>query len=346
MCPLRFWPLQCLGWGGLALVTLPLKLYFFESFMVVLQVTLFREGLGFLLTICARQVWKRYWVKIDRKPMRQVMMVIAFAFFGAIIDLLLLWVFGHKLEPVLMQDTSFQIVSFGYRVLLLVIWGLLYFGLKGIQSRQQLVAAMRDAELRMLRTQISPHFFFNALNTMLACSQKDPQGLSNLIQSLANYLRYTLKHHEDLFVPLEEEYDAVLDYLTVEKARFRDSLHVESSLEPSAAKQLVPGILLQPLMENAVKHGRMTSPRPLQIHMRITKPDARWVEISIANTGRWREDHSEQGFGVGLKNLRQRLQLAYPGRDVLSIQEQNGWVVITLRLPVNEKTLQMTSPFV
>ncbi len=337
---LRFWPLQCIGWGGFALATLPLKLYFFQDIATAIQVTLLREGLGFVLSCGARQVWKHHWSRIDRKPLRQVLLVVGFALFGAAVDLLLVLSVGHRLEPALMQDTAFQIVSISYRALILVIWGLLYFALKGIQARQQLVAAMREAELRMLRTQISPHFFFNALNTMLACSKKEPDTLSDLIQSLAGYLRYTLKHHDNLFVPLADEYEAVIDYLAVEKARFREDLQVETYLDPGAAHQPVPGILLQPLLENAVKHGRATSARPLRIRMSITQPQPHELEISIANTGQWRTGRPPHGFGVGLKNLRQRLQLAYSGVDVLTVSESDGWVCITIRLPVRTEQEQ------
>lgn len=334
---LRFWPLQCMGWLGLALLTLPIKLYFFGDFAVALKVTLMREGIAFLLTICARQLWKGHWRKIDRKPVRQVLLVIGFALFGATVDIVYLLLFGHRLEPMVMEDPSFQIVSFSYRALLLVIWGLLYFGIKGMQARQQLILAMREAELRMLRTQISPHFFFNALNTMLACSKREPDKLAGLIQSLANYLRYTLKHHDSLYVPMVEEYEAVLDYLTVEKARFREDLLVESYLDPSVAREAVPGILLQPLLENAVKHGRATSPRPLRIRMNIVRATPEWLEITIANTGYIKNSGTTHGFGVGLKNLRQRLQLTYPGHEVLSIEESEGWVLVTIRLPVRSE---------
>lgn len=323
-----------MGWLGLAVVTFPLKLYFFQSVGDAIEMTLMREGFGFVLTCASRDIWKHYWNRIERKPVRQILLVIIFALLGSAIDLLLMLLIGHQFLPPTTLEPRFLTASFCYRALILTIWGLMYFGLKGIQARQQMALAMREAELRMLRTQISPHFFFNALNTMLACTKKDSEALPGLIQSLANYLRYTLKHHEDLFVPLKEEYEAVLDYLTVEKARFREDLHIDSHLDASAGRQSVPGILLQPLLENAVKHGRSTSPRPLRIRIRITQPDPQQIEILVANTGQWRQTEPPHGFGIGLKNLRHRLQLAYPRHEALTITEADGWVCVLIRLPV------------
>ncbi len=238
-------------------------------------------------------------------------------------------------SPVL-RDTSLLISTFCYRFLIFCFWSLLYFGIKEMQENQKRALALRDAELKMLRAQIYPHFFFNALNTIQAGIGKDPHALTELVQNLAGYLRYTLKFRTSTLVPLVEEYEAALNYLAVEKARFRDGIEIESCLDPAANHVLVPGVILQPLLENAVKHGYRTSPRPLRVSLRVECPSPKLLEVVVVNTGRWEPvpRESDPAAGVGLENLRHRLGLIYPRGECITTCERDGRVIVSLRIPV------------
>ncbi len=330
---LRFWPLQWAGWLGLAVASLPLKLYFYSDLGTVLEVTLAREGFGFLFTWGVRTLWRANGAKIDHRPGRQVALVLGFAILGAVADGVLMAGNARWVEPERVRD--FQIVSGCYRALVLAIWGLLYFGLKAVRARQQMALAMRDAELALLRSQLSPHFLFNALNTLQACALRAPEEVSPLIQNLAGTLRYTLKHREAAFVPLREEVAALEDYLAIEQARFRGDLVVTLALAAQARECPVPGLAVQPLVENALKHGRATSEHPLRVRIEITRPTAGEVRVEVANTGRWRPPApAGEGFGIGLANLRHRLELAYGKRATLTQSEADGWVCMVLCLPI------------
>jgi len=123
-------------------------------------------------------------------------------------------------------------------------------------------------------------------------------------------------------------------YLAVEKARFREEMEIECHIEDAARSISCPGILLQPLVENAIKYGRKTSPLPLKIRLAITCQSSRIVRIEIANTGHWVEPPPRAGLGgVGLENLRQRLALLYPENHTLDSFTEDRWVIVRVDLP-------------
>jgi len=192
---------------------------------------------------------------------------------------------------------------------------------------------------------MNPHFLFNALNTIRYGIEKPkPEHKSELkstVQSLADYLRFSLDHGNDDFVSLGEEYDAMLDYLRVEKSRFRTDLVCECHIDETLRSVQVPGIILQPLVENAIKYGRETSSLPLQVRVSVTSDDQGMMSLKVSNSGDWipqeKNDPPKQRLGksshLGLQNLRRRLELLYPGKHSLEIESDNGWVNVNVKLP-------------
>jgi two-component system, LytTR family, sensor kinase len=191
--------------------------------------------------------------------------------------------------------------------------------------------------LQMLRAQMNPHFLFNALNTVLAAIGKSQDELKALVRALAEYLRYSLETRADGRVLVGQEFDAITSYLAVEKARFREKLEVECHIIPGARYLLVPGIIIQPLVENAIKHGRKTSPHPLRIRLSVSNLDSNGVQIEVSNTGKWVEpDPANTLGGVGLKNLKERLKLLYPDCHSFRITNENGWVTVQIQIPTTQ----------
>ena len=189
-----------------------------------------------------------------------------------------------------------------------------------------------EARLRALRYQLNPHFLFNVLNTIDVLSRKAPQQISDLLQKLAAYLRYAIEPISRMRVTLDDEVSSIKNYLAVEKVRFRDHLEVAFHVTPDAGKLKVPDMLLQPLIENAVKYGMRTSGMPLRVIITAQRRDGRLV-LSVENTGRWyTEQHA--GPGIGLKNLRERLEIFYSHRFSLKTGEANGRVRVEINLPL------------
>lgn len=221
-------------------------------------------------------------------------------------------------------------------------WSGLYLGIvqwyeyrEQKRRRLQADAEAQRARLRMLRYQLNPHFFFNALNTIRALADEAPSRVKTVVRELSGFLRYTLLDEEELEAPLREEIDAVEHYLGVEKIRFEDDLQVNVEVSDEAGREVIPSFLVLPLVENAVKHGRRTSPLPLRIQITgALTADA--LVITVANTGHWRA-HSKgpDGTDTGLGNVRARLNAQYPEGHQLTMTETDGWVRVQITIDHN-----------
>jgi len=192
-----------------------------------------------------------------------------------------------------------------------------------------------QAQLEALRYQINPHFLFNVLNSLAALSESDPGRVPGLVCRLSGYLRSTLAARESGLVPLAEEMEAITNYLNLEKVRFEDNLAISIHAPDALQDAMIPELLIQPLVENAIKHGMKTSSMPLQVDVSCREANGS-LEIAVSNTGRWigRDNGNGAGDGgVGLENIRKRLSLTYGDQYLLSIHEEDGRVRVTLGIP-------------
>lgn len=183
------------------------------------------------------------------------------------------------------------------------------------------------AELRVLQAQIHPHFLFNALNTIASFCRTDPSKSRELILSLSNFFRKTL-NREGSFVTIEEEIDLVNSYLSIEKARFGDRLNIAFNLSENLLRRKIPAFIIQPIVENSVKHG--ISPRPDGGRIEINiKENEGLLSISVFDTGigmsaQRLEEVISNWPGIGLKNVNERLKNFYGDRFGLKIKSKEG----------------------
>ena len=222
--------------------------------------------------------------------------------------------------------------------IVMLAWSGLYLGLVQWYEQQkqerrilQADAEAQRAQLRMLRYQLNPHFFFNALNTIGALADENPPRVKTAVRELSGFLRYTLLDDESLNVPLRDEFEAIEHYLAVEKIRFEEDLQVNVELDPEAGRLEVPSFLVLPLVENAVKHGQRTSPRPLRVRVSARRTDEA-LAIEVANTGHWRDDEQSSGTDTGLDNVRTRLQTQHPNRHRFTIAEDDESVRVRIEI--------------
>ncbi len=190
------------------------------------------------------------------------------------------------------------------------------------------------ARLTMLRYQLNPHLLFNTLNSIRSLALTDPAKARDLVSRLAAFCRRTLAPGDSSLVTLAEEWAGLQDYLAIEQARWEDLLTVESELDPAAREMLVPPMLLQPLVENAVKYGQQTTPSDLRLRL-VARLDAAGLTLAVANLGRWlapAATPSPDSGQVGLGNVRARLAAAYGSRASLQTVEEDGWVVASIRI--------------
>jgi len=219
-----------------------------------------------------------------------------------------------------------------------LIWTVVYTRIteRRIQQEREthMQQAVHTAELRALEAQINPHFLFNSLNSIRGLVVEDPQKAQDMITRFAALLRYNLNHDRQHTVPLSQEAEVVEDYLALESVRFEGRLRVQFKVDPAAKSLRVPPMILQALVENALKHGIAKRPEGGDVRIHATAENGSLV-LQVENTGeltpaRPTRDGDTQ---IGLNNIRERLRLLYGDRASLSLKNGDGVVAATVRIP-------------
>jgi signal transduction histidine kinase len=217
-----------------------------------------------------------------------------------------------------------------------------------IQERQLIHArsAAQQAQLTALRYQLNPHFLFNALNSISALIvTRRNEDAERMTDKLSSFLRSSLSTDPAQLIPLEEELDHIADYLDIEAVRFGERLEVSVECEPEAGQAMVPGFLVQPLVENAIKHGVAPSREPIEVKIRagIENGD---LCIRIANdVPRILTDlRFGGGTGVGLLNVERRLHAVYGSAATLKSERLDNSYVATIRIPDINPALTKRQP--
>jgi two-component system sensor histidine kinase LytS len=203
-------------------------------------------------------------------------------------------------------------------------------------AEEKLRKLLTQAELRALRAQIDPHFFFNALNSVVALIHRDPAAAEELIEDLADLFRHSFKPSRD-FIALGEELGLVETYLKVEKVRLGDKLRFNKVVTPEALTVRIPALTVQPLVENAVKHGIGNLAEGGQITLSAAVKDGH-LNIAIADTGAGLPlAPLPQLFtrGVGLNNINERLSALYGAQSRLRIDSHPGQgATVSFAIPI------------
>lgn len=200
----------------------------------------------------------------------------------------------------------------------------------------RLETQLAQAELEALKMQLHPHFLFNTLNTVAVLVRKqDTQGSIRMLTGLSDLLRLALENVGRPIVPLKQELDFVDRYLEIEKTRFRDRLAVQMNIEPAVLQAAVPNLILQPLVENAIRHGiaPRAAPGRIEIDAR-TKDGELHIQIRDDGKGLGSSWDAEACKGMGLRNVRTRLEQLYGPEHRFSIEERaEGGALVSLKLP-------------
>ena len=208
----------------------------------------------------------------------------------------------------------------------------------GLRHREQeLVELAATAQLAALRAQINPHFLFNSLNSIAQLIRADPDRAEACVERLAEMFRYVLRYGEKDFVPLAEELEMARAYLDIERARFGDRLRVETHVDPPTLQHLIPNLILQPLVENAVRHGLSRKRGGGTVRIDASLADG-CLELSVGDDGLGMPDTALERVyehGIGLRNLRDRLERLYGPAHLPEITSAPGsGTRVRLRLPL------------
>jgi LytS/YehU family sensor histidine kinase len=225
-------------------------------------------------------------------------------------------------------------------------WSGLYFGIKYYQQLQEqteqtlkATAAAHQAQLKMLRYQLNPHFLFNTLNAISTLILDGANETANkAVSRLSDFLRCTLDNDPMSRVTLGSELGAIDLYLEIEKVRFGDRLVVEKDVEEKALKALVPSLILQPMIENAIKYAISPSEDggTIRISAKV-QHNTLVLQLSDTGPGLGNADNGQKSSGVGLKNTRARLQQLYGENQAFTLapNEPSG-LTITINIPFEE----------
>jgi two-component sensor histidine kinase len=196
----------------------------------------------------------------------------------------------------------------------------------------ELETRVAEAQLQNLRLQLQPHFLFNALNTISSVMHEDVARADHMLAQLSDLLRRTLRTATSQEIPLEEELALLSSYVAIMEERFGDSLHVDFAVDPGVSSALVPQLILQPVVENAIRHARV-SPR-LDVSVRASQQEGRLI-LQVADNGPGIPDLAARGLqkGVGLSNTEERLEGLY-GKDHQFTLENAGGLLVTVSFPL------------
>lgn len=203
---------------------------------------------------------------------------------------------------------------------------------RGQRRLASLERSLAEAQLAQLKAQLRPHFLFNALNTISALMHTDVDRADRLLARLSGLLRATLQTDERDRVALKDELQLLELYTQIMEERFAGRVTIEWDLDPDAADASVPALLLQPLLENAFKHGVEPSTTPVRISIRSERRD-RELDLTVSNSGAL---PPAAGTGLGLRNCQERLALMYGAVARLMLSEASGVVMARVTLPYEE----------
>jgi two-component system, LytTR family, sensor kinase len=206
---------------------------------------------------------------------------------------------------------------------------------KEVEKRQNNAEQLlKNAELEKLRQQLQPHFLFNSLNSISALAGSKPDMARKMIQQLSDFLRGTIKKDQQTLVPLSEELEHLQLYLEIEKVRFghRLEVHIFDKIENHSTQ--IPPLLLQPLVENAIKFGLYGKTGNITIQLEAKIVDA-YLNVQITNPYDKETEGEKYGTGFGLNAIARRLFLLYARNDLMQIKKQDGFFLVNLSIPQN-----------
>jgi LytS/YehU family sensor histidine kinase len=223
----------------------------------------------------------------------------------------------------------------------ITVWSLIYFAVHYFENSKKaeietliFEAAVKDFELKTLKAQLNPHFMFNAMNSIRALIEEDPQNAKDAITKLSNLMRYTLKIERTETVSLAEELRTIQDYLDLEKIRFEERLNYKINSTSDADRVEIPPMMVQTLVENGIKHGisKMTEGGYLEVMAGVVNSN---LVIEIRNSGKFDEEALKNSRGFGVSNTKHRLSLLYGENASLSLINENKNTVLTkLKIPI------------
>lgn len=331
-----FWLAHTVAWLFIAVFGVVSRFAAFDSIGLAVALTMVLDPVGFVLTALAHATFLSH---TGLRPAVVAVLVLVYSVLGGLLQMVLAGLVKTHMvvapASAMAEDPAIPVI---YYTTIFLAWSLAYFWVRAEMAarteraqRSEAQAAAMRAELQHLRLQLDPHFLFNALNTVAVEIPERPKVASEMTRRIAAYLRYSLDTHNRQVCPLADEIEAVRAYVRIQELRFEDRLHCEIEVDPAARSVSVPHLVVQGLVENAIKHGLRSPAETLRVGVSVRRTGDETTVIEVTNPGLL----SAQGAGgpaVGLANTRRRLELHYPQRHELSLTQEGASVVARLVL--------------
>jgi len=337
-----YWICQFSGWSFWALLNIIGMLSFDVLSWKKIIIFLFLCFAGFCFTHVLRNTIKKYsWVDL---PLKKIIPRTLLSSFTIGIILCILYFSSQYFTGIL----PFSEIKLGTPFVwtanlssVILVWFLIYFSVHLFENYKRVEiesliweAAVKDFELKTLKSQLNPHFMFNAMNSIRALIEEDPENAKAALTRLSNILRYSLKMERNETVPLEEEIQTVTDYLALEAVRFEERLNYELNIDPRSGKIEIPPMMIQTLVENGIKHGVTKRTEGGKIIVN-SKMNGSFLIIQIKNSGQINEQAVRLSKGFGIDNTKQRLNLLYGEKAIFTIKNESPDVVLAeIKIPI------------
>ncbi|MFA0812296.1 sensor histidine kinase [Microbulbifer epialgicus] len=344
----QYWALQLSGWAGYTLLSYVNSFFWVKDHWVYSGYIAVAVSSGIFLTEAMRTGYQRLW---SRPPVTRflgslLLVSVAAALWAGIKFGGHLWLYGTEdAENPLWR----AIYWFSYSFMIFTTWSALYYSIKYYQASQtQKAKTLRaesmahQAQLKMLRYQLNPHFLFNTLNAISTLIlDNDGRTANNMVTRLSQFLRHSLDNDPMQKVTLAKEVEALMLYLDIEKVRFADRLGVRLDLQGESPQALVPSLLLQPLVENAIKYGisQLEWGGEISIKARVFAGEL-LLEVSDNGPGMSDKELSliGKGYGVGIRNTCERLRALYGDDQRVRFRNRpEGGLSVNIRIPFEQE---------
>jgi LytS/YehU family sensor histidine kinase len=320
---LAYWLCQITGWGMYSAIGILGAAASVPAARIPMIAALYGVFCAFAILLChleRREIKRRQWLSLPL--LKAAPRLAAAAILAGLLDAAEVLGVAKLVD----RDTGWSTIAvvsvIGSVCIANLAWSLLYVSITTARHALEMRLRLREAELRALEAQVNPHFLFNSLNTIRGMIVEDAGVAQDMVTRLANILRYSLQRERTYTVPLSREMEIVADYLAIESIRFDDRLAVRFEIEPAAREAQVPSMLVQTLVENAVKHGIGTLASGGEIVIRASI-QAGALAMEVVNSGQLAAP-APGATQIGLANARERLRLLYGGKASLTLENRGA----------------------
>lgn len=337
----NFWIAQLIGWSLVGFTNFFIQLSMPLSTTLRLLNTLAPIASGIIITTAFRYVVRQYrnrwqyWKGINLVTLLLGASVVNTLFFVLLITAVFWLVYGEPLAQVALLSNFFVFFT------ILLCWNAIYLLIHYINrwhhaevEKWQLASEVKDAQLSLLKSQINPHFVFNAINNIRPLILEDPHRARDMLLHFSELLRYALNYSENDRVSLRQELDVVRQYLALAALQYEEKLRFQIEVEDYLSAYEIPLMMLQLLVENAIKHGISQHPDGGEIYISVHKTGSTLC-LCVKNSGSLSTPSTlDQKMGIGLANIEKRLQLIYNGEAHFTICEEMNWVIASVQIPL------------